>query len=175
MKKIFSFVLLVFVLCVNLIYAEWVNGYTRKDGTYVYGYYSSDFNNVVTDQGQYLGNLSTNKYDPDSTSNVYGAGSEYKPNSINNPYGKYGSEYSPSSVNNPYAVDTPKLYDSEGNYRGKLSTNKYDPDSISNPYGRYGSKYSPDSINNPYGAGSKYESDSPNNPYGSGWSIYGDE
>ena len=67
------------------------------------------------------------------------------------------------------------LYDSQGNYRGRLSTNPYDPDSISNPYGRYGSPYSPDSINNPYGAGSEFRSDSPNNPYGEGWSIYSDD
>ena len=92
---------------------------------------------------------------------------------MNNPYGQYGSAYSDLSATNPYAANAPKLYDSEGNYRGKLSANKYDADSISNPYGRYGSKYSPDSINNPYGAGSKHRYDSPNNPYGSGWKIYG--
>jgi hypothetical protein len=39
----------------------------------------------------------------------------------------------------PYATDAPKLYDAEGNYRGRLSTNPYHPDSTSNPYGRYGS------------------------------------
>jgi hypothetical protein len=80
---------------------------------------------------------------------------------------KYGSRYSQNSINNPYATDTPKLYDRQGRYRGKLSSNPYDPDSISNPYGRYGSRYSPDSINNPYGAGNPYRYDSPTNPYGS--------
>lgn len=100
-------------------------------------------------------------------------GSGYGTNSINNPYGQYGSKYSNKSVNNPYATNAPKIYDSQGNYRGRLSSNKYDPDSTSNPYGRYGSKYSADSINNPYGAGSKYRVDSPNNPYGSGMSLYG--
>src|SRR5258705_11342146 len=99
------------------------------------------------------GNLSRNRFDPNSTANPYGAGSPYDPNSINNPYGRYGSEYSPDSANNPYATNAPKLYDSDGSYRGRLSTNPYDPDSTSNPYGRYGSKYSPVSINNPYGAG----------------------
>ena len=74
-----------------------------------------------------------------------------------------------------FATDAPKLYDRNGNYRGRLSTNPYDPDSTSNPYGRYGSEYSPDSINNPYGAGSPYKADSPNNPYGQGMSIYGDD
>lgn len=119
-------------------------------------------------EAKYLGQLSSNPYDSSSTSNSYGAGSQYNQNSINN---EYGSRYSNKSVNNPYATDAPKLYDSEGNYRGKLSDNPYDPDSISNPYGRYGSKYSPDSINNPYGAGSRYRKDSPNNRYGEGWSI----
>jgi hypothetical protein len=119
-----------------------------------------------------LGNLSSNPYNPNSTSNPYGKyGSPYSPDSINNPYGKYGSPYSPHSSTNPYATDTPRLYDNQGNYRGKLSSNPYDPDSISNPYGRYGSPYSPDSINNPYGAGSPYRFDSPNNPYGDGWKI----
>lgn len=35
--------------------------------------------------GKYLGNLSSNPYDPDSSSN---------------PYGRYGSEYSQDSINN---------------------------------------------------------------------------
>lgn len=46
--------------------------------------------------------------------------------------------------------DSPVIYDSQGNYRGKLNSNRYDADSISNPYGRYGSRYSQDSLNNPY-------------------------
>ena len=124
----------------------------------------------------YLGKLSANPYGADSTSNAYGAhGSEYSSDSINNAYGEYGSEYSNKSATNPYATDAPKLYDSDGNYRGRLSTNPYDADSTSNPYGRYGSEYSSDSINNPYGAGSPYKADSPNNPYGEGMSIYGDD
>ncbi|MEE4661022.1 MAG: hypothetical protein V2J89_11180, partial [Halieaceae bacterium] len=99
----------------------------------------------------------------------------YNPNSINNPYGRYGSPYSNQSANNPNATKAPKLYDNQGNYRGRLSSNPYDPESVSNPYGRYGSKYSPDSINNPYGAGNPYSPDSPNNPFGQGWQIIADE
>lgn len=125
---------------------------------------------------QYLGQFSANQYGTNSTSNRHGEyGSEYSPNSINNPYGQYGSQYSPNSANNPHATNAPKLYDSQGNYRGRLSNNPYDPDSISNPYGRYGSKYSPDSINNEFGAGSPYSHDSPNNPYGEGWTIISDD
>jgi len=55
--------------------------------------------------GRYLGNVNSNPYDPNSISNPYGRyGSPYSPDSINNPYGQYGSPYSPNSVNNPYAV-----------------------------------------------------------------------
>lgn len=98
-------------------------------------------------------------YDPNCLNNPYGAGSPYKSDGLNNPYSQYGSPYSNKSWDNPYATDAPKLYDSQGNYQGRLSTNPYDPDSTSNPYGRYGSKYSPDSINNPYGAGNPYSND----------------
>lgn len=95
-------------------------------------------------------------YDPDCLNNPHGTGSPYKSDGIMNPYSQYGSPYSNKSWTNPYATDAPKLYDRDGNYRGKMSTNPYDPDSVSNPYGRYGNPYSSDSINNPYGAGNPY-------------------
>lgn len=51
---------------------------------------------------QYLGQLSNNPYDAESTSNPYGRyGSPYSPDSINNPYGA-GSQYRTDSPNNPY-------------------------------------------------------------------------
>ena len=92
---------------------------------------------------------------------------------MSNPFSPYGSPFSNQSATNPFATDAPRLYDQQGNYRGKLSANPYDPDSISNPYGRYGSRFSPDSINNPYGAGSPFYSDSPTHPYGRGLRIAG--
>jgi hypothetical protein len=118
-------------------------------------------------EGEYLGEYSSNQYDSDSTSNPYGQyGSQYSSESINNPYGEYGSPYSSQGANNPYATDTPKLYSQDGEYLGKVSSNPYDPESISNPYGQYGSRYSPNSVNNPYGQyGSQYSSQSANNPY----------
>lgn len=91
-------------------------------------------------------------YDPNCLDNPYGAGSPYKPGGLMNPYSQNGSPYSNKSWTNPYATDAPKLYDRQGQYRGKLSANPFHPDSTSNPYGRYGSPYSPDSLNNPYGA-----------------------
>lgn len=126
-------------------------------------------------KAQYLGNYSANPYAPNSTSNEFGAGSPYNPNSIHNEYGRYGSQFSNQSANNPYATDAPKLYDQNGRYHGRLSSNPYDPESTANPYGRYGSQYSPDSINNPYGAGSRYSPSSPNNSFGQGMQLYGDE
>ena len=67
---------------------------------------------LVAPDGKYLGNLNANPYDPNSVSNPYGRyGSPYSPDSINNPYGQYGSPYSPNSANNPYATgaDTPRV------------------------------------------------------------------
>ena len=119
------------------------------------------------------GELSANPFNPDSTSNPYGAGSPFKPDALNNPFSPYGSPFSNQSATNPFATDAPRLYDQAWNYRGKLSTNAYDPDSTSNPYGRYGSPYSPDSINNPFGAGNPYSPSSPTNPYGRGLRIEG--
>ena len=121
---------------------------------------------AMADEEDYLGQLSANPFEADSASNPYGVGNPYDAKSISNPYGVYGSPYSNKSVSNPIANDAPKLYDADGNYRGRLSSNPYDAESVSNPYGRYGSKYSADSINNPYAA------DSPTNTYGKGIGIY---
>jgi len=52
--------------------------------------------------GQYLGNLSSNPFDPNSTSNQFGAGNPTNPNSINNQFGVYGNPFRPDSPNNPY-------------------------------------------------------------------------
>ena len=63
--------------------------------------------------GKYLGTLSTNPYDKDSVSNIYGRyGSPYSQDSINNSVGEYGSPYSNNSINNPYATNPPIILDS---------------------------------------------------------------
>lgn len=73
---------------------------------------------LVSPNGQYLGNLNNNRYDPNSVSNPYGQyGSQYSPNSINNPYGQYGSPYSPQSTNNPYATQAPMVISPQGGTR----------------------------------------------------------
>ena len=62
----------------------------------------------------YLGKLSTNPYDPDSTSNPYGRyGSKYSSDSINNPYGA-GSPYKSDSPNNPYGEGLSIYGDDDG-------------------------------------------------------------
>lgn len=104
---------------------------------------------IFDSQGKSLGKLSSDKYDPESVANPYGAGSKYKADGVNNPYGKHGGQFGSESVANPYATNAPEVVDSQGVSLGKLSANKYDPDSIGNPYGA-GSPYKADAINNPY-------------------------
>ena len=119
---------------------------------------------LVGADGTYLGVLSGNRYDPNSVSNPYGRyGSPYSPTSIKNPYSTYGSPYSPNSATNPYATQAPKIVNP---YLGRLSANPYAPDSTSNPYGKYGNPYSPTSIKNPYSTyGNPYSPSSVINPY----------
>ena len=64
---------------------------------------------LYNQKGEFRGNLNSNPYDP---------------NSINNPYGRYGSRYSPDSINNPYGAGS-----------------RYNPDSPANPYGQGWSVY----------------------------------
>ncbi len=66
--------------------------------------YGNSFNSpkLYDSQGGYHGNLNANPYDPNSVANPYGRyGSQYSPDSINNPYGA-GSRYQQDSPTNPY-------------------------------------------------------------------------
>ena len=64
---------------------------------------------LVAGDGTYLGVVSANAFDPESTANPYGPyGSEFSATSINNPYSTYGSEFSADSANNPYVVSDPE-------------------------------------------------------------------
>ena len=59
---------------------------------------------LYDNEGQFHGNLNSNRYDPDSVANPFGQyGSRYSPGSINNPYGA-GSQYNQDSPNNPYGT-----------------------------------------------------------------------
>jgi len=74
---------------------------------------------VVSRDGKYLGNLSSNPYDPNSIANPYGRyGSPYQSDSVNNPYGRYGSPYSNQSANNPYATQAPIVIAPRPSYTG---------------------------------------------------------
>jgi len=117
--------------------------------------------------GTYLGRLSANQYDPESISNPYGKyGSPYSSTSINNPYSTHGSQYSSEGVRNPYTSGGPRVVGSGGTFLGHLNKNRFDPKSTSNPFGQHGSPYSSTSINNPYSKfGSPYSSQSANNPF----------
>jgi hypothetical protein len=69
---------------------------------------------LVAPNGQYLGNLNGNRFDPNSVANPYGRfGNPYSPDSINNPYGRYGNPYSPDSVTNPYGTGGARVYGDE--------------------------------------------------------------
>lgn len=53
---------------------------------------------IVSQDGKYLGTLD----------------GQYDPESVNNPYGRYGSKYSPDSANNPYAISPPRIVGPHG-------------------------------------------------------------
>lgn len=60
---------------------------------------------VYAPDGTYLGNLNSNKFDPNSISNEFGRyGSKFSPDSVNNQFGKYGNPYSPQ-YSNPYGEE----------------------------------------------------------------------
>ena len=74
--------------------------------------------------GDYLGCLNCSEYDPDS---------------VQNPYGKYGSPYSPKSPTNPYTSTPPKAFQN-GQYKGDVTVNPMNPNRLNsavrpiNPY-----------------------------------------
>ncbi|HCC85993.1 MAG: Uncharacterized protein XD92_0069 [Proteiniphilum acetatigenes] len=57
--------------------------------------------------------------------------------------------YREANVVRPAFMGDAYLLAGDGQYLGKITSNKSDPDAITNPYGRYGSRYSPFSIFNP--------------------------
>lgn len=80
---------------------------------------------LVAADGQYLGQLSSNRYQSDSITNEYGIyGSKYSSTSIYNKYGQYGSPYAPFSAFNPY-TNTPPIIYLRGVKIGVLTTNDY--------------------------------------------------
>ena len=86
MRIFLTFILL--MLFVNVGFADtWVNGYTRRDGTYVNGYYRTTPNYTKLDNYSTKGN-----YNPYTG----------KPGTIN-PYNQYGSVYNQSYQDKMYS------------------------------------------------------------------------
>ena len=80
---------------------------------------------ILANDGQFLGKLCLNIYDPESILNNYGIyGSPYSAYSINNRYSMYGSQYSSLSPFNPYTTTPPTCY-LRGMKAGFLSVNQY--------------------------------------------------
>jgi hypothetical protein len=80
--------------------------------------------------GQFLGKITSNKYESDSILNKYGTfGSKYSGTSIFNKYSQYGSKYGSFSINNPYCQSPPKLF-IKGKFVGHVTVNKYVTDKI---------------------------------------------
>lgn len=71
---------------------------------------ATDTPKLYSQDGKYLGKVSSNALDPDSISNPVGRyGSPVSPDSVNNPVGRYGSKVSPESANNPLATEAPEI------------------------------------------------------------------
>lgn len=80
---------------------------------------------IVSDDGTYLGTISTDRFDRESLCNQHGPyGNRYSQTSIFNEYGKYGGAYSPQSPFNPYANRPPKIMVNDTEV-GRLTTNRY--------------------------------------------------
>lgn len=80
---------------------------------------------LLASDGEFLGLLSTNKYNRESICNTYGTyGSRYGAKSIWNEYGQYGSQYSLLSPNNPYSLHPPQII-LRGRNIGFLTCNEY--------------------------------------------------
>lgn len=72
---------------------------------------AADFRNgsnsprIYAPDGKYLGNLNNNEFDPNSVANPFGRyGSKFSPDSVNNEFGRYGNPFSPQ-YSNPYGQD----------------------------------------------------------------------
>lgn len=91
---------------------------------------------LMAQDGQFLGALTSNKYQFDSIMNQYGRyGSKYSSTSIFNKYGRYGGRYAQYSPFNPYTSTPPKII-FKGICIGVLSINKNQKNSL-DPYGLF--------------------------------------
>ncbi len=88
MKRILLMVALLMTIFTSVASAEYVRGYTRRDGTSVQGYNRSDSNDTVRDNYSYKGNYNpyngqegTNYYRHSPSSEYYDGSSRRRSNS----------------------------------------------------------------------------------------------
>ena len=87
---------------------------------------------LIADDGTYLGCVSCSEFHPDSVRNPYGRyGSRFSPDSINNSYGRYGSEFSPLSARNRYTQTAPTVHSRHTYPEGALSANRFHTNHLS--------------------------------------------
>jgi hypothetical protein len=80
---------------------------------------------LVAHDGQSLGIITRNRFDPRSISNQYGQhGSQYSHLSILNQFGQYGSEYSHLSPFNMFTSTPPSIL-RNGQFLGFLTANQF--------------------------------------------------
>jgi len=80
---------------------------------------------LIAQDGQYLGKITTNRYDNDSIINRYGPyGSRFSATSIFNKFSQYGSRYGSYSINNPYCTQPPTLV-IKGKFIAYISNNRF--------------------------------------------------
>jgi hypothetical protein len=86
---------------------------------------------LESENGQFLGEITTNKVKQESILNQYGPyGSSYSTTSIFNKYSDYGSSYGSNSIHNPYCATPPKFI-SKGKLVGRVTNNKSIIDRVS--------------------------------------------
>lgn len=80
----------------------------------------------------FLGCLNCNKFSTESVCNEFGAGNQFRTESIFNGFSKYGSPFSSLSPWNEFSSsnDVPVLVDRQGNFYGYFTINKFRSDSV---------------------------------------------
>ncbi len=104
---------IIFFLGITAASAQYLGNYTSNPTLppappQLPGTFNNPFGNsqnsphLYDSQGGYHGNLNGNQFDPDSVANPFGRyGSQFSPDSVNNPFGA-GSQFAPDSPSNPF-------------------------------------------------------------------------
>lgn len=101
-------IIIFFLLLIPVLGYPQINTNLKLNLEHDYCYYIDMYLFAQDSQGQFLGVLSSNKYDSESIINTFGQyGSTYSSTSILNKYCDYGSEYSSLSAYNKFASNPP--------------------------------------------------------------------